>query len=138
MADKRYAPKLPITIEGDDFVYISDTLQNLKQQLKMLILTNPGEKIMDPGFGVGIRKYLFEPTSGVVQTSIGDLNTLKINTKDIKQDLILNITKQVNKYISNVTIFDLNVNIDENIIFLKIYYNYKDFIEDSLVVSLYI
>ena len=30
------------------------------QNLKMLILTSPGERIMDPEFGVGLRNYLFE------------------------------------------------------------------------------
>ena len=30
------------------------------QNLKMLILTAPGERIMDPEFGVGLRNYIFE------------------------------------------------------------------------------
>ena len=30
------------------------------QNLKMLILTAPGERIMDPQFGVGLRNYIFE------------------------------------------------------------------------------
>ena len=31
-----------------------------KQNLKMLLLTNPGERIMDINFGAGIPQYLFE------------------------------------------------------------------------------
>jgi phage baseplate assembly protein W len=31
-----------------------------KQNLKMLLLTNPGERIMDVNFGAGIPRYLFE------------------------------------------------------------------------------
>jgi len=30
------------------------------QNLKMLVLTNPGERMMDPSFGVGIRQFIFE------------------------------------------------------------------------------
>jgi len=38
-----------------------DTLRdNIKQNLKMLVLTNPGERVMDPNFGVGVGRYLFE------------------------------------------------------------------------------
>ena len=38
-----------------------DTLRdNIKQNLKMLVLTNPGERVMDPNFGVGVSRYLFE------------------------------------------------------------------------------
>ena len=31
-----------------------------KQNLKMLLLTNPGERIMDVNFGAGLPRYLFE------------------------------------------------------------------------------
>ena len=38
-----------------------DTLRdNIKQNLKMLVLTNPGERVMDPNFGGGVSRYLFE------------------------------------------------------------------------------
>ena len=43
---------------------------NIKQNLKMLILTNPGERVMDPNFGVGIRRYLFEVVSDEVYAEI--------------------------------------------------------------------
>ena len=32
----------------------------VKQNMKMLILTAPGERMMDPMFGVGLRNFLFE------------------------------------------------------------------------------
>ena len=37
--------------------------ENTQQNLKNLILTAPGEKVMDPDFGVGLRNYLFEQGS---------------------------------------------------------------------------
>lgn len=37
--------------------------QLAKSHLKMLVLTSPGERVMDPEFGVGIRRFLFEMNS---------------------------------------------------------------------------
>jgi hypothetical protein len=32
----------------------------VRQNLKMLLLTVPGERVMDPEFGVGLKTYLFQ------------------------------------------------------------------------------
>ena len=55
-------PKLPLALSSDDGAYqLIKTYKNLvKQNFKNLILTSPGERIMDPHFGVGIRNFLFE------------------------------------------------------------------------------
>jgi phage baseplate assembly protein W len=56
-----YAPFLPLTLDGQDgFVNIKDFGHLIKQNLKMLVLTNPGERIMMPNFGIGLKKILFE------------------------------------------------------------------------------
>ena len=36
----------------------------------MLILTSPGERVMTPNFGVGIKKYLFEMSNDQVFSAI--------------------------------------------------------------------
>jgi phage baseplate assembly protein W len=55
------APKLPLTLDsGDGYTSIKLLKTLIKQNLKMLILTNPGERVMDPEFGVGIRQFLFQ------------------------------------------------------------------------------
>jgi len=41
-----------------------------KQNLKMLVLTIPGERIMDPDFGIGLRRYLFEQNTTDTQDKI--------------------------------------------------------------------
>jgi uncharacterized protein len=59
-----FQPQIPLSLDSEDgFAMIKDLKSNIKQNLKMLLLTNPGERIMLPRFGVGMRKYLFE-TSG--------------------------------------------------------------------------
>ena len=40
------------------------------QDLKMLLLTSPGERIMDPNFGVGMRKFLFEQNNSSTHSTI--------------------------------------------------------------------
>tara|TARA_A100001391_G_scaffold201718_2_gene189426 strand:+ start:361 stop:729 length:369 start_codon:yes stop_codon:yes gene_type:complete len=72
---------LPLTLDsGDGFTMLKDFKDTIRQNLKMLILTNPGERIMEPNFGVGMRRYLFE--------NYGEDVTSRIETK-IKEQVIL-------------------------------------------------
>ena len=53
--------RLPLMLDSvDGFSMIKDIRTLIRQNLKMLILTNPGERIMEPLFGAGIKRYLFE------------------------------------------------------------------------------
>jgi|TARA_Y100000310_G_scaffold209750_1_gene210383 hypothetical protein len=55
------AAALPLEIDySTGFKMITDLKTLVKQNLKMLLLTNPGERVMEPRFGVGIKTYLFE------------------------------------------------------------------------------
>tara|TARA_R100001129_G_scaffold148439_1_gene110054 strand:- start:291 stop:692 length:402 start_codon:yes stop_codon:yes gene_type:complete len=55
--------KLPLSYDSEDGPYrLTKTLQeNVQQNFKNLMLTNPGERVMIPTFGAGIRQLLFEP-----------------------------------------------------------------------------
>ena len=54
------SPKLPLYIDPIDGIALNKTLKQMtRQNLKMIILTSPGERIMHPKFGVGLRRYLF-------------------------------------------------------------------------------
>jgi len=51
---------LPITYNSaDGFTMIKSVKRMIKQNFKMLLLTSPGERVMDPSFGVGVKNYLF-------------------------------------------------------------------------------
>ena len=56
-----YTPRLPLSL-GDEpnFQNIEDISGLVQQNLKNLVLTSPGERLMDGNFGVGIRRFLFE------------------------------------------------------------------------------
>lgn len=45
---------------SDGFEMITRFKHLVKQNLKMILLTAPGERIMEPDFGVGLRNYLFQ------------------------------------------------------------------------------
>lgn len=56
-------PKLPLApndIDGAGFGLVKTVGEEIQQNLTHLILTSPGERIMDINFGVGLRRFLFE------------------------------------------------------------------------------
>jgi phage baseplate assembly protein W len=53
--------QLPLIRDNrDGFTLLQNYDDLVTQNLKMLVLTAPGERMMDPEFGVGARHYLFE------------------------------------------------------------------------------
>jgi|ETNvirnome_2_300_1030623.scaffolds.fasta_scaffold04102_2 hypothetical protein len=78
------AAKLPLTLSNTFGPYelITDFSSLAKQNLKMLVLTSPGERMMDANFGVGLKKYLFEQNDSSIYSEIDE-----------------NIRKQVARYL---------------------------------------
>ena len=64
-------PKLPLMSDATfgNFSLITEYKEEIQQNLKNLLLTSPGERMMNPNFGVGLRDFLFEPR----QHSIGKI-----------------------------------------------------------------
>lgn len=88
----------PLQLDGEDSDYILvDTIPELvRQNLKNLILTNPGERVMDPEFGVGIKRFLFE------NRTIATTNAIKTR-----------LTVQINRYMPFVSIIAIDFTDDE-------------------------
>ena len=82
------SPKLPLYTDPVDGIALNKTLKQMtRQNLKMIILTSPGERIMHPKFGVGLRRYLF-------------MN----NTQRTLSDISRKIEEQVRTYLPSVNI----------------------------------
>ena len=63
--------QLPLQIDAQDGYVMNKTMhQAVKQNLKMIILTSPGERVMDPNFGVGLKRFLFEMANEYVYEDI--------------------------------------------------------------------
>jgi phage baseplate assembly protein W len=106
-------PKLPLTLDsGDGFTSIKKLKTMIKQNLKMLILTNPGERVMDAEFGVGIKQFLFENFQSDVYTRIDQ-----------------KIREQVNLYLPVVSIIKIEfgrTNQDQNMLGIRLEYAIPD------------
>jgi phage baseplate assembly protein W len=86
--------KLPIQIDSNDGYSLNKNFVALiRQNFRMLLLTVPGERIMNPDFGVGLKRYLFEQ-----------------DTDSLKAEISGRINSQVSKYMDYIDV--LNINID--------------------------
>ena len=66
-----FGPKLPLRKDQREGFALTSTLrENVKQSFKMLLLTNPGERMMLHNYGVGLRTYLFEPYGESTESEI--------------------------------------------------------------------
>jgi phage baseplate assembly protein W len=63
--------QLPMAAETIDGYGLTKTYRDLVQQnLKMILLCIPGERMMEPEFGVGLERYIFEIDSPFLRTNI--------------------------------------------------------------------
>tara|TARA_Y100001970_G_C14050774_1_gene758808 strand:+ start:280 stop:660 length:381 start_codon:yes stop_codon:yes gene_type:complete len=60
MGNKGYSPSLPLRAFPVHYKMIDNIGANIRQNLKNLILTIPGERVMMPEFGVGLKQFIFE------------------------------------------------------------------------------
>lgn len=123
MSSINYAPKIPFQIDSryNDIKNINNGLENAKQKIKMVLLTNPGEKFMDPTFGAGLgRLLLFE-------------NSLYFDLADAKTTLSGIIKQQIEKYIAEVSVQNVDVTLNGERLSVKISYLYLQSVSDSLI-----
>lgn len=115
---------LPLSLSKQGgFSLLVELKELVKQNFKNLILTEPGERIMDIEFGVGLRRYLFEN-----------------KTEEELQNIYNRIHSQKNKYMSYITIEDIEFideDTDPNYLGVTIYYSIPELsISDTLDISL--
>ena len=92
----KYGPSLPLKrSDVDGFDMLKDGKRLISFHLKNLLFTSPGEKIEDPAYGIGIRRFLFEPLTpssvniikGEIETQISvNLSYLNLKSVDIDMD----------------------------------------------------
>ena len=94
--------------------------KTLKEQIKTnlinVLLTEPGERVNEPDFGVGLKKLLFEPN---------------INTDDVNERINL----QIDFYIPEISLIDTQVNFvdKEHLLYITITYSFNlDNSKDSI------
>ena len=88
-----YSPKFPLQFDNYVGAYaLTATLKEvIKQNFINLMLTSPGERIMDINFGVGLRNYLFEQ-----------------NTSQLKSKIAADVRYQTSKYMPFISLDTIN------------------------------
>ena len=107
--------RYPIT----GFASLDELADAVHQDLRILLLTAPGERTMDPLFGVGLKRFLFQNLTTV---TLGQIEST--------------IQKQVGKYLPFITIVDIQFSsaldsagtfvpdMDQNLLGITISYSY--------------
>lgn len=87
-----YSPSLPLRTTTEDGVYALNKkiIDFARQNLKMVVLTVPGERQHDINFGVGLKRYTFEQ-----------------DTEQLRAAIRQKIIEQVGKYLRYITINDI-------------------------------
>tara|TARA_R110000803_G_scaffold191967_1_gene254705 strand:- start:113 stop:514 length:402 start_codon:yes stop_codon:yes gene_type:complete len=107
-----YGPKWPLKAgNADTFELYNDINQQISFYLKNLLLTSPGENISDSAYGVGLRRFMFEPNLPSIRSSIAGA-----------------ISSQISEYLPYLNVEDIQVNasaqeIDSNSLKIKIIYS---------------
>jgi len=84
-------PKLPLVRDTlDGYKLITDYEELVKQNFRNLMLTIPGERVMDLDFGIGLKRYLFEMDNPGLYARISG-----------------KISQQVEKYLPYINIVDI-------------------------------
>jgi len=99
--------KFPLSVgTNKDFKDFDNEKQLVNFQIKNILFTNPGERISIPAFGVGIKRFLFEP----------NLNSTRGRIRNT-------IVRQLSSYLSTATVKSVDVTmVDEDSIAIKIVY----------------
>lgn len=62
----------PPRVGPDGRVVMSAGTENIRESIRIILLTAPGERLMLPGFGAGLNAFLFEPNTPATRRLIED------------------------------------------------------------------
>jgi hypothetical protein len=60
----------PPRIGADGRLAYSAGAENVRECIRVILLTEPGERIMRPGFGGGLKRFLFQPNTAATHRLI--------------------------------------------------------------------
>lgn len=111
------SPAIPFNTDPRDGIKLNkEYIDLVNQNLKMLLLTSPGERVMDPHFGCGIRRYIFDQDHPTTYSEIS-----------------AKIYEQVEKYLSYIQLEHIdfqsqgtgNTDVPDNTVQIRIIFNIK-------------
>jgi phage baseplate assembly protein W len=124
----------PVTKDAMGYFRKQGGVEQIKSDLLILLLTNPGERVMLPDFGTGLRDLIFEPNDATLHTRARDLIINAIAKWEPR------ITVDQVEVLSNVDDtslnFDDNRNEEESILMIRILFLDPDNIQTVQELSL--
>jgi phage baseplate assembly protein W len=112
--------KQPLSVDATDGAYtLNKTIfESVAQNLRTLVLTVPGERMMDLNFGVGLRNFLFE-----------------IDTPELRAKIRSKINEQVSRYMRFLEIvrIDIDASEDANKLSVSVYYNMNNEVTSTTI-----
>lgn len=130
-----FTPKIPIQLnEKEDFEYIESYIETLKQNFKILLFTNPGEKLFSPNFGVGIRKYLFEAESGFIGVRFEEDQKIFF-LENFSEKLYKSLDEQCTRYMPDIKVDFVTVEPQGEKIYFKVKLTYANFITETVILN---
>ena len=106
--------------ETNMFTGTPTTKEQVKNNLLNLLLTEQGERVNHPNFGIGLQKYLFEQT--ISQDSVEE-----------------KIRSQINFYIPEINLIsaDIDFTPDKHTLHIKITYEFNlDGVQDAITITI--
>lgn len=97
---QKYGIKYPFTSENNEGIFLDlneDINDGVKSQLLHLLFTPKGQKLRDPEFGTDLIKFIFGQ-----------------NDEDTYNNVKMEITAQVSKYIPSIEFRDVSIHHDED------------------------
>ena len=110
---------LPIQIGNTAFNQSFTTKEQVESNLKNLLFTKKGERIMQPEFGCGLQELLFQPNDSDLEEQIEDTITeavsfwlpyIRINGIDIQSDPAQRDVKRINVKVTYTYGDDITLN----------------------------
>jgi len=111
--------KLPLTTSGTNFFELNYlTIDFVKDNLRNLLLTRKGERIMNPTFGCGLLNMLFETNDSILNDNIKE-----------------EINNSIEEFMPYVTITEFDIETSENSLKIIMNFSINDNINDVLTLE---
>ena len=102
-----------IGIYGDDFLQLKEDQELIKENMRRILTTVPGERVGNLNFGSRVREYLFN-FSNILLEYLEQVIISSIVTWEPRVN-ILNVNVEVDDNIQNKIVVDLIVQLKENL-----------------------
>ncbi len=88
--------KFPVQVDDTGKIALSDYEQDVRESIRIILLTSRGERVMRPEFGAGLHDYVFDTMSattiGSIQATIHDALVeweprIKVLAVDVEPDV---------------------------------------------------